>query len=260
MKLIDTHAHLFAKAFFEDREAMVARAATVCEAIFLPNIDADTVSAMNALADAHPNLCYPMLGLHPTHVPEAYQQVLDGLDRAFEQRTYWGVGETGIDLHWDTTTLQRQQESLAWHCEQAKARDLPLILHARNAFWEVADVVAAHQDGSLRGIFHCFTEGEVEAKRALDLGFHLGIGGVLTFKKSGLADVLSGVNRSRVVLETDAPYLAPMPYRGKRNETAYLAYIADRLAEAWQTDRDTVAATTTQNARTLFRLPSAELN
>lgn len=251
--LIDTHAHLFSRKFDADREAMVARARQVCSHIFLPNVDLDTIGPMNELADSHPGFCFPMLGIHPCDVAPDWQAQLDALEIEFGRRQYYGVGETGLDLHWDKTTLPRQTEALMWHAEKAKALNLPIILHAREAFAQTADVMQTAQDGSLRGIFHCWVDGLAEAHRALDLGFHLGIGGVATYKSANhLHDVLRAVPRDRVVLETDAPYLAPVPHRGQRNESAYVTHVAVAVAAAWGCTTEEVAEVTSANARALF--------
>lgn len=251
---IDTHAHLYTEAFATDRAAVMARARAVCRHVLLPNIDLSTVDAMNALADDHPDFALPMLGLHPCHVAPGFETHLRELEQRWPQRMYWGVGETGLDAHWDTTHWREQKASLAWHAAFARETGKPLILHARKAFPDVADVVEAHQDGRLYGIFHCFSEGPSEAQRAVDLGFHLGLGGVLTFKNGGIAEHIGQIARDRIVLETDSPYLAPVPHRGKRNESAYIVHVAEKLAEIWQTSVTDVAETTSQNARLLFGL------
>lgn len=235
---------------------MLARAKQVASHVFLPNIDLDTVEPMLALAQQEPQFCFPMLGIHPCHVTPNYQNDLETLAPLYHEHRFYGVGETGLDLYWDEDSLPRQQEALRWHAEKAKELQLPLILHAREAFSETADIVAAAQDGSLRGIFHCFTENLEAARRALDLGFHLGIGGVVTYKKTDLRETLQYVPRDRVVLETDSPYLAPVPRRGKRNETAYIQYVADTVAEAWGETPAAVARHTTANALKLFGLRS----
>ncbi len=253
MQLIDTHAHLFSTKFSEDREEMLSRAAEVCEHVFLPNIDLDTIADMNALADAHPDFLHPMIGIHPSHVEKDYQR---GTRRVEEElasgRRYYGIGETGIDLYWDKSTLPEQQASLRTHAAIAREANLPLILHAREAFDEVYEIVSEYQDGRLKGIFHCFTESTAHARKVQDVGFHIGLGGVLTFKNAGLKDEIAPLDHDFVVLETDAPYLAPHPNRGKRNETSYIQYVAEHLAEAWGLSYDEVAEITNANARQLF--------
>jgi TatD DNase family protein len=256
VKLIDTHCHLYARQLQPDLAAVLERARQVCSAVFLPNIDLESLPAMNELADAHPGFLYPMLGLHPCDVSEDYSAQLAVLEAEFQTgRRYWGVGETGIDLYWDKTTLARQQQSLHWHCVKARELGLPLVLHCREAFTETAEVVQAEQTGSLRGIFHCWVDGVPQARQALDLGFYLGVGGVATYKNTvDLAEALRFVPRDRVVLETDSPYLAPVPHRGKRNEPAFVQYVAERLAALWETTVEEVASITTRNAQTLFGL------
>jgi TatD DNase family protein len=253
--LIDTHAHLYSEKFAADGPQMIARARAHCSHLLLPNIDEASIAPMHALADAHPDLCFPMMGLHPCYVPEDYTPLLDRMEALLATGRYIGVGETGLDLYWDKTTLARQQDSLRVHIRWAKAYDLPLILHTRNATPEVIAELEAAQDGSLRGICHCFSDGPDEARRITQLGFHLGIGGVITYKNNGLLpQAVQAVDPRWLVLETDAPYLAPIPHRGHRNESAYLVHIADTLAQVLGMSTDALAATTSHNARQLFGL------
>ena len=256
MKLIDTHAHLFSHQFDVDRHAMVGRALQVCSHLLLPNIDETTIASMNALAAAYPGHCLPTVGLHPTYVAADYPRQLALLEAELERGGYYGVGETGLDLYWDKTSLARQQESLAEHIRWARHYQLPLILHTRSANEETLRQIEAAQDGSLRGLFHCFSGTAEEGKRMIAAGFHLGIGGTLTYKRSELPAVLPELDPAWLVLETDSPYLAPVPYRGKRNESAYLVHVAEKLAEVLQMDRQTVVEQTSRNARALFDLPA----
>ena len=194
-----------------------------------------------------------MIGIHPSHVGEDWQAGVQRVEQELaSDRKYYGIGETGIDLYWDTTTLPYQQESLRRHAAIARETGLPLILHARNAFDEVFEIVEEYQNGHLKGIFHCFTENEAAARKVQGVGFHIGLGGVLTFKNGGLKPEIAPLDHDFVVVETDAPYLAPHPKRGKRNETAYIQYVAEHLAEAWGIGTDEVAEITTANARRLF--------
>lgn len=252
--LIDTHTHLFSTKFDADRTEVVERALQVCSHLMLPNVDEDTIAPMNALAAQFPGRCLPMVGLHPTDVAEDYPRQLDLIAAELEQGGYYGVGETGLDLYWDKTTLPRQQESLRMHLEWAKLYNLPIILHTREANAETLAMVEAAQDGRLRGIFHCFSGTIEEAQRMTDLGFCLGIGGTLTYKNSPLPEVLRLVDPQYLVLETDSPYLAPVPHRGKRNESSYIAHVAERLAEVLSMPYPAVAELTTANAGRMFRL------
>jgi TatD DNase family protein len=255
MTLIDTHAHLYLPAFDADRAEVIARARSEgVSAIFLPNIDTESIASMHELAEAHPNLCFPMMGLHPCSVDDQWPKTLREMEAFLGTRTYYGIGETGLDLYWDTTTLDIQRGALQMQAEWAKSMGLPLILHSREATEQTLETLEPLQDGRLRGIFHCFS-GTVElAKRAIDLGFCLGIGGTLTYKKSELPELLPKVSRDALVLETDCPYLPPMPHRGKRNEPSYIRLVADKLAEVLNLTSEEVAQLTTSNARRIFAL------
>lgn len=256
-KLIDTHAHIYHKQFEADRGEMLKRAFEIAEFIFMPNVDMDSIPGMAGLAEAYPGACRQMMGLHPCHVDEQYEHVLDKMSALFDAapEAYVGVGETGLDLYWDKTTLKIQQESLAWHIEEAKKRQLPLVLHCRDSFPETVEMIEAAQDGSLKGVFHCFTGNEADARRVADAGFLMGIGGVVTFKKSEeLRDAVKKLPLEHFVLETDCPYLAPAPRRGKRNEPAYLEYIAQTIAETRGERMEAVAEATSANAKRLFLL------
>lgn len=255
--LIDTHAHLYVPAFVADRAAMVERALQVCSHILLPNIDRASQSGLDALADAYLGRLLPMAGLHPCSVVEAGVGDLDYFEALLATGRYVGVGETGIDLYWDKTTLAQQRASLERHIAWAKQYDLPLVLHSRNAHSETVEIVRAglSTPGMLRGVFHCFTGSAREAHEVADLGFYVGIGGTLTYKKQeATVEALQVLDRQWVVLETDAPYLPPVPYRGQRNESAYLVHTAQKLAEVWGVDASEVVAVTSANAQRLFRL------
>ncbi len=255
MILIDTHTHLYLNAFDNDREAMVGRAlANGVVYMFLPNIDSTSVNGMHALADRFPESCFPMMGLHPTSVKENFREELALVEKLLGERTYWGVGETGIDLYWDKTFYREQVESFNRHIDLALDYDLPLIIHARESFDEIFRVLENRDIKGLRGVFHCFTGDLEQAKRAIGLGFMLGIGGVLTYPKSGLDQVVATTGIEHLILETDAPFLPPVPHRGKRNESAYVIHVADRLAEVLGMHVDEVAGITTANASELFNL------
>lgn len=252
---IDTHAHLYSAKFEDDREAVLARARQVCHKVLLPNIDRASIPGMHALAEAYPDFCYPMMGLHPTHVLENWPGELEYIGQVLHDAPdgYCAVGEAGIDLHWDKSRLKEQEAALQEQFAWAKALDKPIVLHVRDSFAEILTALEAAQDGSLRGVVHCFTGDAVQARRITqDLGFHLGIGGVLTFKNGGLPPVLAEVDPKWLLLETDAPYLAPAPHRGKRNESSYITLVAEKLAEVYDWTPDKVAEVTNASAEQLF--------
>ena len=256
MKWTDTHAHLYHEQFAEDRIAMVQRAIDAgVSYLFLPNILEASIQPMLDLCDHFPHHCFPMMGLHPCDVKENYTEVLDRMKLEFTKRKYYGVGETGIDLYWDKTTLDIQIKSFETHVEWAKELNLPLIIHARDSFDEICEVLDRMHDERLRGIFHCFTGPLEQAHKVMSYQtFMMGLGGVLTFEKSGLAEVMKEVPIDYLVLETDAPFLAPKPYRGKRNESSYLPHIGARLAQAKNLTDQEVAAITTANAMKMFAM------
>ncbi|MDX2135644.1 MAG: TatD family hydrolase [Saprospiraceae bacterium] len=252
--LIDTHAHLYSHKFDQDRSEMVGRAiAAGVTRLYLPNIDPASVDPMLALEAAFPEHCFAMMGLHPSSVqPDTWEQSLSVVEKWLGERAWAGIGETGIDLYWDKSTLAIQQRSFARHIEWAKDLGRPLIIHSREANREALDMVRAGQDGRLRGIFHCFSGTPEEAREMIDCGFMLGIGGTLTYPKSGVADVVRDIPIEHIVLETDAPYLPPVPHRGKRNESAFIREVAARLAEVYELPLAVVAERTTENAVRMF--------
>ncbi|MCK5078938.1 MAG: TatD family hydrolase [Bacteroidales bacterium] len=255
MILIDTHTHLYLNAFDDDREAMVERAiASGVKYMFLPNIDSGSVSGMNALCERFPENCFPLMGLHPTSVKENFRDELAQVEKLLDEQIYYGVGETGIDLYWDKTYYREQVEAFNRQIDLALEHELPLVIHARESFTEIFRVLENRDISGLRGVFHCFTGKLEEAERAIKLGFMLGIGGVLTYKNSGLDHVVAELGTEHLILETDAPYLPPVPHRGKRNESAYIIHVADKLAEVLGSTAKKVAETTTRNACTLFNL------
>ncbi|MBL8000393.1 MAG: TatD family hydrolase [Flavobacteriales bacterium] len=253
---VDTHAHLYSKQFDGDREAMLAHAiASGVDRFFLPNIDGDSIDGMNALAASHPGRCFPMMGLHPCSVGEHNGEVMAVLERELRTGRYCAVGEIGIDLYWDKTWFTQQQEVFRQHIRWAKELRLPIVIHCRNSFAETIAIVEEEKTDDLRGIFHCFGGTVEEGRRILALdGFLLGIGGVITYPKSGLAQVMAELGPERCVLETDAPYLAPVPHRGKRNESGYIPLVAAELAKATGRSVEEIAQITTDNAMRLFRL------
>ena len=252
MKLIDTHSHLYSEKFSEDIDQVIERAASVNQAIFLPNIDEGSIDPMNALVKKAPSLFYPLMGLHPCYVPENFEPILDRMEQEFTHGTYYGVGETGLDLYWDKTSLGRQQESLLRHISWAKKEGLPIILHARNAIDEVYDMVSDHHDATLWGIFHCFDGSVKQAQKIGELGnFKLGIGGNVTYRKD-LPKVLAEIPLSQIVIETDSPYLAPEPHRRQRNESSYTRFVAQKLVEIYELSFNEIAQITSQNAQEVF--------
>jgi TatD DNase family protein len=253
MTFVDTHAHHYLQQFDNDRDAMLDRAmAAGCEAFFLPNIDSTTIDSMLALEASRPDVCFAMMGLHPSHVKENFREELALCETWLRRRRFAAVGEIGIDLYWDKTFLQEQLEALHIQMGWAKELDLPIVLHTREAMDIVIDAVAEAHDASLRGVFHCFNGNVAQAERIVGMGFYLGIGGVLTYKNGGLEPVIEALGLDHVVLETDAPYLAPIPMRGKRNESAYITYVIDRLANLTGLRPEEVGEKTTANARRLF--------
>lgn len=255
MILIDTHTHLYLNAFDDDREAMVERAISIgVKYMFLPNIDSSSVKGMHQLCDRFPENCFPMMGLHPTSVKDNFRDELTLVEKLLEENTYYGIGETGIDLYWDKTFYREQVEAFNRQIDLAIEYGLPLIIHARESFKEIFRVLDNRNIDGLTGVFHCFTGNVDEARHAIDLGFMLGIGGVLTYNKSGLDEVISEIGIKKVVLETDAPFLPPVPHRGKRNESAYVLHVADKLADILSIPDNDVARITTGNACELFNL------
>jgi len=226
------------------------------EQIFLPNIDHTSVEGLLGLCEKYPGHCFPMMGLHPCSVKADFEREVKTAEGYLfsESHRFYGVGETGLDYHWDTSFKEQQIEALKIQIEWAKTLDLPLVLHCRESFEDVLKIVSAAQDNRLKGIFHCFT-GDLEAANAVrQLGnFQMGIGGVITFKNSALAATVKAIPLESLVLETDAPFLAPVPYRGKRNESSYVVKVAEKIAEAKDETLEAVANTITQNARTLFQ-------
>lgn len=253
--MIDTHAHIYAQEFDQDRDDVIARAqAQGIELILMPNIDIDSIAAMLNTEQAYPNLCRSMMGLHPCYVKEDYQQALAIIESYFDKHPFIAVGEIGIDLYWDNTFHQQQIDAFNIQLEWAKQRNLPVVIHTRDSIDETLALVAKQQDGRLKGIFHCFGGSVEQAKAINDIGFHLGLGGVSTFKNGGMDKVIPHLDLDSVVLETDSPYLAPVPNRGKRNEPAWTQLVAQRVAELKDISLAELDVITTRNAKQLFAL------
>jgi len=220
--------------------------------LFLPNVDIASVAKVFELAKAFPANCFPMLGLHPCSVKEGWQAELSAITQSAQNHKIYAIGEIGIDLYWDKTTLPQQIKAFKTQIAWAKSLKLPIVIHCRDAFNEVFEVLEQEQDEDLRGIFHCFTGTFEQAQKVIALGFYLGIGGVVTYKNAGLDKILSQIDLRHVVLETDSPYLSPVPYRGKPNESSYLVYIAQKVADLYQADLETIAQITTANSKQVF--------
>src|SRR6188508_3816871 len=253
--IIDTHSHIYLPEFDADRDAMLMRAENEgINLILMPAVDDETYLAMLKMEEAFPGQCISMMGLHPCSVKEGYKQDLKKAEEYLEKRRFVAVGETGLDFYWDKTFTKEQYESFQTQIEWAKHYDIPIVIHSRNSTDECISTIKENQQGNLKGVFHCFSGDEKQAKAIIDLGFYLGIGGVVTFKNSGMDKVMADINMKSVVLETDAPYLAPVPFRGKRNECSYLKYVVEKLAEIKNVSKEEIAGITTKNAKELFSI------
>ena len=255
MYLIDTHTHVYDHQFSLDRNEAMQRALDAgVGMMLLPNVDASTIAPMFELHEQYPDCTRMMMGLQPEEVKEDYKQVLSMMEKELEKSIYVGVGEIGLDFYWDATYEKQQLDAFETQLDWAKQLGMPLSIHCRNAFDKMVKILEHKQDGGLRGIMHCFTGTEEEAKVYLELGFHLGLGGVTTYKNCGVKDYLPNLPLDRIVLETDAPYLAPVPSRGKRNEPAFLVHTVQKIAEILQMPLEDFAAATTDNVKDLFQL------
>jgi len=254
VEIIDTHAHLYSAEFDSDRDAMIERAVKAgLTKIVMPNIDSESIDGMMALTEKYPELCRPSMGLHPCSVqPETWKAELDLCYSWLKKHPFVAIGECGMDLYWDQSTKEIQAEALEIQCSWALEFDLPMIIHSRNATPECIEIIRPWAKKGVLGVFHCFSGTLEEAMEITAMGWYLGIGGVITFKKSDLGIVAKQVDAKYLLLETDAPYLAPVPYRGKRNESSYLAYVNETLGEHLLAGRRKIAKTTTENAKRLF--------
>ena len=252
--MIDTHTHLYLEEFAEDIDDVIERARKEgVEKFYLPAIDSTETDHLLALEKKYPGTCIPMMGLHPCSVKERYKEELAMVYTWLEKRKFAAVGEIGLDFYWDTTFTSQQYESLHQQLTWALQFDLPVVLHTRNAIAETTAVIKEYQGKNLQGIFHCFSGTLQNALDIIDAGFYLGIGGVITYKNSGLGDVIKEIDMKHIVLETDSPYLTPVPYRGKRNESSYLKYIVQKIAEVKDIPVEEVEDVTTQNAEKIFK-------
>ena len=255
MTFIDTHSHIYLTDFDEDREAVLERADKAgITKILMPAIDSSTHGSMLKMEEQFPQKCASMMGLHPCSVLENYDVELSITEEFFLKKKFVAVGETGLDFYWDLTYKQQQYDAFQRQIDWALKYDIPVVIHSRNSIDECVEMIEKNQDGKLKGVFHCFSGTLEQARRVIDLGFYLGIGGVVTFKNAGLDKVLNELGLDNIILETDAPYLAPVPYRGKRNEPAYLEYVVDKLASIKGKTAEEIAAITTMNAQELFNM------
>jgi TatD DNase family protein len=253
MQMIDTHCHLYSNEFEADIDTVMQRAAVAgVDKFYLPGIDSESIDAMLALEERYPGKCMAMMGLHPCYVKANYREELEIVSDWLSKRKFAAVGEIGLDYYWDKTFATEQVLAFKTQMEWSIQYDLPIVIHTRNATQETVELVKQYAPRGLRGIFHCFGGSYETAQEIIRTGFYLGIGGVITYKKAGLAEVLEKIDLQHLVLETDAPYLTPIPFRGRRNESSYLAYIAAKLAEVKNCSVEEVAAITTANAKKIF--------
>ncbi|WP_298901505.1 TatD family hydrolase [uncultured Psychroserpens sp.] len=253
MIITDTHTHLYSESFDADRKEMIERAISQnITRFFIPAIDSNYTEAMLALEADFPEHTFLMMGLHPTSVKENYKEELQHVETMLAKRHFYAIGEIGIDLYWDTSTLKIQQEAFRYQIKLAKQYGLPIVIHCRNAFDEIFEVLEDVADEKLFGIFHCFTGTIEQARKAISYNMKLGIGGVATFKNGKIDQFLNSIDLEHIVLETDSPYLAPKPYRGKRNESAYIIKVLEKLSEIYSVSEEKIADITTSNSKDIF--------
>lgn len=253
MQLIDTHTHLYLSDFKDDLDKVIERAiAAGVERFYLPAISNEHIKEMLALENLYPTNCFAMMGLHPCSVKNNYKDEFKIIEQWLQQRKFAAIGEIGLDFYWDTTFTNQQYEAFYMQIQWALQYNIPIVIHSRNAMPETIDVIQQYSKKGIRGIFHCFGGTIQEAEKIMECGFVLGIGGVVTYKNAGLAEVVQNIPIENIVLETDAPYLTPLPFRGKRNESSYLIYIAEKIAQIKNTSIEEVAAITTANAKKVF--------
>lgn len=253
MVITDTHTHLYSEAFDEDRDMIIKRAIELgVERFFIPAIDSTYTKAMLDLETQYPENVFLMMGLHPTHVKENYKEELAHVEKMLLERSFCAVGEIGIDLYWDKTYLKQQQDAFVHQISLAKKYSLPIVIHCRESFNEIFEILEQEKGGGLHGIFHCFTGTLEQAHQAIGYNMKLGIGGVATFKNGKINQFLNQIDLQHIVLETDSPYLAPVPYRGKRNESSYIIKVLERLASLYDMNQEEVASITTDNSKKVF--------
>ena len=253
MIITDTHTHLYSEAFDEDRDQMMQRALDAgVTRFFVPAIDSTYTEGMLALEKDYPNNVFLMAGLHPTHVKDNYNEELEHVLYMLDKHKFYAIGEIGIDLYWDKSTLSIQQDAFRQQIQLAKQHKLPIVIHCRDAFDEVFEILEEEKADNLYGIFHCFTGNLEQAKQAISYNMKLGIGGVATFKNGKINQFLNQIDLKHIVLETDAPYLAPTPYRGKRNESSYVTRVLEKLSDIYQVSEEKIAEITTENSKDVF--------
>ncbi len=253
--IIDTHAHVYLEDFDEDADLIIERAKEEnIDQILLPNIDVSSVDRLLNLSEQHPSLYKPMIGLHPCYVKEDYKLQLDHLKGYLDRKEIVAVGEIGIDLYWDKTFKKEQIEAYRTQIEWSREKQLPFAIHSRESLDLTISIVEEMQDGNLKGVFHCFNGTAEQAKRIINAGFYMGIGGVVTFKNAGVDKTVAQLPMDSLVVETDAPYLSPVPFRGSRNEPSYVSKVIDKIAEVQNMEREEVCRITTLNAKKLFSL------
>jgi TatD DNase family protein len=257
MKLIDTHSHLYLDDFEQDFPEVINRLKeNHVEKVFLPNIDSSSIDNMLKLENDYPEIFFPMMGLHPSSVQGDYKEELQLVDTWLQKKQFMAIGEIGIDLYWDDTYFNQQVEAFRTQIKWAKELKLPIVIHARDSFREIFNVVDKEKDENLTGVFHSFSGTYGEAQHIIELGFKIGINGIVTFKNSSLDDVVKQIDINHLVLETDSPFLSPEPKRGKRNESSHVLYIAEKIARIKELSVEEVGEITTENAKTLFNIKS----
>jgi len=255
VNIIDTHTHLYLNQFKEDIDDVIAKAKeNGIKKFIFPAIDSSHFDSMHSLKKKYLDDIFLMSGLHPTDVKDNYKDELDFVVNSLKSHNYVAIGEIGIDLYWDKTYLKEQQDAFRFQIRLAVKNDLPIVIHCRESFDEIFKILEEEKCDNLRGVFHCFTGNIDQAKKAIGLGFLLGIGGVVTFKNGGIDKFISQIDLKHIVLETDSPYLAPVPFRGKRNESSYIIYVIEKLSELYQLPKEEIACITTNNAEKMFFL------
>lgn len=253
MIITDTHTHLYSEAFDEDRDGMMQRALDAgVERFFIPAIDSTYTQSMLDLESDYPENVFLMMGLHPTHVKENYKEELAMVEEWLSRRKFYAVGEIGIDLYWDKTFLKQQQEAFVYQIRLAKKHQLPIVIHCRESFDEIFELLEQENGDDLFGIFHCFTGTLEQAHKAISYNMKLGIGGVATFKNGKIDQFLNQIDLKHIVLETDSPYLSPVPFRGKRNESSYIIKVLEKLSEIYDASLEEIAQITTENSKQVF--------
>lgn len=253
--LIDTHSHIYSDEFNGEIDEVINRSLKAgVEKILLPNIDSSSIKRLIEVSDNYPSVCFPMIGLHPTSVKEDFAEELELIEYWLGKKKFYGIGEIGIDLYWDNTFKQEQIQVFEHQLNLAQKMELPLAIHIRDSFNEVYESIVRNHYKGMKGVFHCFTGTSEQAKQVIDLGFKIGVGGIVTFKNAGIDKMIATLSPGDLILETDAPYLAPTPYRGKRNESSYVVHVANKVADIFGMTADEVGDLTTKTATELFDL------